>query len=144
MAEESKDRDIGAQDVVPKTILVADDEPSVRKIVTIFLEAAGYRVLTAGDGAEALRLIEERGGEIDLALLDVVMPRLGGREVFTRMGPWRDTVRILLTSGYAADEVDSTFTEQTGIQLIQKPYRRDALLRAVRETLERPPRPLFD
>jgi PAS domain S-box-containing protein len=130
------------QHVVPviggtETILLAEDEELVRNSTRTVLEQAGYTVLCAGDGVEALSVFEERPDRIDLALLDVKMPRLGGRAVAERIFEVHPTVRILFSSGYSRNVIDTDFVLDETLELIQKPYRRDDLLRRVREVLER-------
>ncbi len=82
-----------------ETILLAEDEELVCKLTTTILERAGYTVLTATDGEEALRVFEEHADKIDLVLLDVIMPKLGGKAVFERVREKRPRVRVLFSSG---------------------------------------------
>jgi CheY-like chemotaxis protein len=118
-----------------ETILVAEDEESVRNVLTEILDHAGYTVLPARDGEEALRVFEEHADAIDLSLLDVMMPRVGGREVMDRIQARRPRMRFLFSSGYSEGAVHTNFIMRTGLRLISKPYRRKALLTAVREVL---------
>lgn len=117
------------------TILVAEDEESVRKLVSRMLESSGYTVLAACDGEEALRIFGENADTIDLALLDVVMPRLGGREVMERIHVERPRVRFLFSSGYSESAIHTNFVIREGLHLISKPYSRAELLRAVHNVL---------
>ncbi len=128
-----------------ETILVAEDEEVVRNLVSRILETAGYTVLTACDGEEALRVFEEHAGAIDMAILDVMMPKLSGRDAMNRIQQFvksRQTVakcprmRFLFSSGYSQDAIHTNFVIKEGLRLITKPYGRSDLLRAVRETLE--------
>jgi CheY-like chemotaxis protein len=100
------------------------------------LERAGYKVLTAANGEEALRLFEEQADAIDLAVLDVVMPKLSGRAVFDRMREKCPHVRVLFASGYSTNAIHTDFVLDEGLTLLQKPYQRADLLRKVRETLD--------
>jgi two-component system, cell cycle sensor histidine kinase and response regulator CckA len=118
-----------------ETILLAEDDEMVRELTRAFLEQAGYTVFAVGDGEQALRIFEERGGEIDLALLDVVMPKLGGRAVFDRIRKLRPRVRVLFCSGYSMNAIHTNFILDDGLALIRKPYQRDELLRKLREVL---------
>jgi CheY-like chemotaxis protein len=119
-----------------ETILVAEDESSVRDLTVRMLSRAGYKTLAACDGQHALQLLAENAGQIDLALLDVMMPKCGGREVYNRMKlAWPD-VRALFCSGYDPETAQVGFIVDTGIRLIQKPYDPALLLQAVRETLD--------
>ena len=119
-----------------ETILVAEDDDTVRNLNVKTLERAGYTVLDAGDGEEAVRLFEVHADEIALAVLDVVMPGLGGRQVHDRMKEIRPGVRVLFSSGYSHNAIHTSFVLDEGLQLIQKPYGPDALIRRVREVLD--------
>jgi len=121
-----------------ETILVAEDEGMVRDLVVRLLESAGYKVLAAIDGEDALRVFHEHSGSIDMALLDVIMPKLGGREVMERIQAENPRIRFLFSSGYSANAIHTDFVIKEGLRLIAKPYLREDLLRAVRETLDAP------
>src|SRR6185436_9035349 len=86
-----------------ETLLVAEDEPMVRELVARELERLGYTVLLAADGEEAAQLFEREGDRIALVVLDVIMPRLGGRQAFARMDERRPGVRALFMSGHAPE-----------------------------------------
>ena len=122
-----------------ETILVAEDEAMVRNLVSHMLESDGYTVLMAHDGEEALRVFKEYADEIDLALLDVMMPKLGGREAMEAIKAQYPRVRFLFSSGYSENAAHTNFVIQKGLRLISKPYHRKALLDAVREVLDAPP-----
>nr|MDA8121055.1 ATP-binding protein [Deltaproteobacteria bacterium] len=83
-----------------ETVLVAEDERQVREFITRILSAKGYRVLSAGDGFEALRLVRNSGDPVDLLVTDVVMPGMGGRELASRVKAARPGTRVLFVSGY--------------------------------------------
>ncbi len=119
-----------------ETILLAEDDTTVRRLSKAILKHAGYTVLTARDGEEALRLFDQHAGDIDLALLDVMMPKLGGRAVFEQIRETRPSVRALFASGYSMDAIHTSFVLDKGLQLIQKPYQRDDLLLRVRKVLD--------
>jgi len=121
-----------------ETILVAEDNAMLRKLTQTLLERAGYTVLTATDGQEALRLFEERADDVDLALLDVVMPKLSGRAVFERIQQRRPQTRVLFSSGYSMNAIHTNFILDEGLELIQKPYQSEALLRKIRQMLDAP------
>ena len=114
-------------------ILVAEDEPMVRRVLEMVLGQAGYTVLVAEDGAEACEVFEARSAEIDLVLLDVIMPRLGGPDALRRMRT-RRPVKALLASGYSSAALDGS--DLADVPLIDKPFRADALLAMVREILD--------
>lgn len=121
-----------------ETILVAEDEEPVLNLTTRILRGAGYTVLTANDGEEALRIFERNAATVDLALLDVIMPSMNGREVMERIQAIDGHTRFLFCSGYSEDTIDKDFVIEKGVRLVPKPYARTELLRAVRETLDAP------
>jgi len=119
-----------------EVILLAEDHEIVRNLAMQILEDAGYSVLAACDGEEAIRQYEEHVDEVDLLLLDVVMPALGGHAVFDRIRKTGSRIPILFSSGYAPDGVHTNFVLDEGTQYLQKPYTRDDLLRLVRQALD--------
>jgi len=119
-----------------ETILLAEDEEMVRDLGSRVLETAGYTVLTARDGEDALRVFEEHRDAIDLALLDVMMPKLGGRDVMDRIHAQCPRIQFLFSSGYSADAIHTNFVIKEGLHLLTKPYRQSDLLRAIREILD--------
>ena len=113
-----------------QTILVVEDDASVRELAGRFLETAGFRVLAAKDGVEALQFATERGSEIGALLTDIVMPRMRGTELSARLSALIPDLKIIFMSGYLEQmeghkPVDSFFLE--------KPFTREALLRTVNE-----------
>ncbi len=119
-----------------ETILLAEDDRMVRNLAVRVLEEAGYTVLAAADGAEAVRLFQREAGEVDLLILDVVMPRQGGYRAWKEIRKIRPDVPVLFTSGYSENAVHTGFILKEGLRLLQKPYLPDALLRAAREFLD--------
>ncbi len=119
-----------------ETILMAEDDEMVRKLTKAVLKDAGYTVLSAGDGEEALRVFDEHADKIALALLDVMMPKLGGRAVLERIRKVRPGFRVLFSSGYSMNAIHTSFVLDEGLALIQKPFQRGDLLRRVREVLD--------
>ena len=116
-----------------ETILVAEDQEQVLNLAVKVLERAGYRVITARDGEEALARYDEHAGEIDLLLLDVMMPKRGGVSVFEQIRLQSD-VPILFSSGYSFDpESDRRIPANAAI--IQKPYTPGMLLESIRGIL---------
>jgi CheY-like chemotaxis protein len=118
-----------------ETILVAEDEPSLLRMVERILTEAGYTVLTSRNGEEAIRVYEDNVGAVDLVLLDVMMPKMGGRTVMQYLQEKWPTTRFLFTSGYSENAIHTNFVIHEGLRLIKKPYRRVDLLRAVRAAL---------
>ena len=119
-----------------ETILLAEDDDGVLRLAKKMLEHAGYTVLTAIDGEHALRVFDENAEEIDLILLDVMMPKISGKAVYERIQSQRPTTRVLFSSGYSMEAIHTDFVLDEGLQLLQKPYRRDVLLWEVRKVLD--------
>jgi PAS domain S-box-containing protein len=116
-------------------ILVVDDEETVRTVARIALEKAGFRVLTAVDGREALELFHREPGLIDLVLLDMTMPHLSGEEAFRELRRMRQDVRVILSSGYNEMDAVSKFAGKGLAGFIQKPYRPIDLISRVKSVL---------
>ena len=114
-------------------LLVAEDEDSLRKLITGFLEGQGYRVLSARNGEEALALAEQHP-DIDLLLTDVIMPKMGGVELAERLAE-RSRLRTLFISGYTDDSIASHGDLRHGAELIQKPISLTELTRKLRSML---------
>jgi CheY-like chemotaxis protein len=116
-------------------ILIVDDEPTIVQLGEKILTALGYKTLTACSGDEACRIFQESTGEIDLVILDFVMPGMSGEETFHRLREIDPHVRVLLSSGYSQEDEPQALIDQ-GIQgFIQKPYVMKDLANAVREAL---------
>jgi signal transduction histidine kinase/CheY-like chemotaxis protein len=133
-----REREPAAPPVDPRrhgTILVAEDDPAVREVMRLMLESAGYRVVIAVDGAEALELVRARMHSLDLVISDVVMPRLGGRELSRALREERPELPLLLVSGYA--DPDAGKREPISEPLLSKPFSRADLLARVRLLLAR-------
>ena len=125
--------------VVPRgseTILLVEDEDVVRGLARQILEQAGYNVLDARGGEEAIRLCRERRGPIDLLLTDVVMPETSGKEVAERLTRLRPMTRVLYMSGYTDDAIVHHGVLDSDVEFIQKPFTPVALARKVREVLD--------
>ena len=117
-----------------ETLLVVEDEENVRAMAISILTKLGYRVLSASDGGEALRIYKEQGSSIDLILTDVVMPSMSGREMVERMG---SGLKVLYMSGYTDEIIAHHGVLLEGIEYIQKPFTLDRLARKIREILDR-------
>ncbi|MCD6530996.1 PAS domain S-box protein, partial [bacterium] len=106
-----------------ETILVADDEPVLLNLLVDLLQSRGYRVLTAGNGAEAVELYKKRCDEIDLVLLDILMPKMDGLEALKEIKKIDPGAKILVISGYAQmDKIDSCL-EAGALGFVKKPFR---------------------
>jgi signal transduction histidine kinase len=118
-----------------ETVLVAEDEQIVRVLIRKVLEQAGYTVLLAGSGAEALQLAERHTVAIHLLVTDVVMPGMNGRELARRLLERRPKTKVLYLSGYADDAVERHGVLDPGTAFMQKPFSPSALATRVREVL---------
>ncbi len=119
-----------------ETLLVVEDEQAVRELICSVLKGQGYTVLAAPDGEEALRLCREHGGPIDLVVSDVVMPRLGGRQLADGLAALRPGVKILFLSGYTDDAVVRHGVLEAETAFLQKPFTPAGLAHKVREVLD--------
>jgi two-component system cell cycle sensor histidine kinase/response regulator CckA len=120
------------------TILVADDEAMVLKFVHLVLTRAGYRVLGAVEAKEAIQLCNAGAEPVELALLDVVMPGIDGPQLYARLREMYPGLRVLYFSGYDDPEVRRRVGDDPELEVLEKPFDSDQLLRRVRKLLERP------
>jgi len=121
----------------PPTVLLAEDEDGVRELVRAGLTRLGYRVLDAPDGATAMERALLDSEPIELLITDVVMPGMSGQELADRVVALHPTVRVIYMSGYPPEIVGNPRLGRRKTQFLQKPFTRERLLSAVRETLER-------
>jgi two-component system cell cycle sensor histidine kinase/response regulator CckA len=119
-----------------ETILLVEDEGSLRRMAARLLAKSGYSVVQAASGTEALRVLEQHPGEIDLLVTDVVMPGMDGRELAERVVKLKPATRVLFTSGYTEDAIVHRGVEAARVAFLQKPYAPAALTRKVREVLQ--------
>jgi PAS domain S-box-containing protein len=122
-----------------ETVLVVEDDPSLRRMAERILRRTGYEVIGSPGGKDALRQLEARRGEIDLLLTDVVMPEMSGTELASRAGALYPDLRILMMSGYV--DRPGVGPLQDGAALLEKPFRAEDLLEKVRSVLDAAPRP---
>jgi CheY-like chemotaxis protein len=119
-----------------ETILLAEDNAGLRRLVTRWLEPAGYTVLEAATGTEALRLLEHHGEAVHLLLSDVVMPGMNGRQLAEQLAQARPGMKVLYMSGYTSDTVVRHGVLDGQVPFLNKPFTAAALLRKVREVLD--------
>ncbi len=119
-----------------ETVLIVEDNDLVRMTAVELLEIHGYTVLEAASGAEALRLVEEHDGKIDLLLSDVVMPQMSGKVMADEIRRLHPYMKVLFVSGYAADDIARHGVLEAGIEFLQKPYTSEILMRRVRKMLD--------
>ena len=119
-----------------ETILLVEDEGAVRRLMQEILTSAGYRVLPAANGAEAMHISRDHDGEIHLLMTDVVMPGMSGPQLASRIAATRPSTRILYTSGYTDDALGPHGVLEPGRAFLQKPLLPDDLAERVRELLD--------
>ena len=122
-------------------VLLAEDEESVRTLLSHVLRSRGYQVLEASNGEEALHIFEKRAPEIHLVLTDMVMPRMTGRELGEQILRIRPDAKVIFMSGYTDDVLRHTGAFGSGISFLQKPLFPEVLAAKVREALDTPSRP---
>ena len=120
-----------------ETVLLVEDEEAVRRMTRMVLRRCGYTVLEAADGQEAVAASRGHRGPIHLLLTDLVMPRMGGRELAGAVAASRPGTRVLFMSGYTDDVLVHQGVESSAADFLHKPFTLDALARKVREVLDR-------
>jgi nitrogen-specific signal transduction histidine kinase/CheY-like chemotaxis protein len=119
-----------------ETILLVEDDTSVRNLVERVLRSRGYEVVAAEDGGNALRLASDADLAVDLVLTDIVMPEMSGRELVEALHTERPTLRVLYMSGYTDDEIVRRGLNDPGMSFIQKPFTAENLATQVRKALD--------
>jgi PAS domain S-box-containing protein len=119
-----------------ETICIVEDNTQVRNLARLILRGAGYDVIEAVDGLDAIEKFESYKHRIDLILMDVVMPRMGGKEVMEKLLQIKPDLKILFTSGYSESGIHTNFILESGLEFIPKPYNTDALRSRVRAILD--------
>ncbi|MEP7327063.1 MAG: response regulator [Gemmatimonadota bacterium] len=118
-----------------ETILLVEDEVAVRRLARRVLRSKGYVVLEAANGREALRMVSEHSGQLDLVLTDVVMPGMSGPEMAERLAREQPDLRVLYMSGYADEAIGHHGVLEAGVEFLQKPFTPQDLAQRVREVL---------
>jgi len=118
-----------------ETVLLVEDEESVRQLVRETLAAKGYEVMEAENGEDGVAIAARHKGKIDLVITDVVMPGMGGRELVKQLAQTRPETKVLYLSGYTEDAIVSEGTIESGAAFLQKPFTLQNLSRKVREVL---------
>lgn len=120
-----------------ETILIAEDEDSVRELAKLALERVGFQVITAKDGEEAIEKLQSRNGEIDILLTDVIMPKIGGRALADAVQKKKPGLKVLFMSGYTDDAIVEHGVLEEGTHFIQKPFTPERLIRKIRSLLSK-------
>ncbi len=120
-----------------ETVLLVEDNESVRNLALSILRRQGYTVLAAENGRAALALLDRHDGQVDLLLTDVVMPEMNGRQLFEALSGSHPRIKVLYMSGYTDDVIAHRGVMDPGVAFIQKPFSLKALAAKVREVLDR-------
>lgn len=121
------------------TILLVEDEKQVRELTLQALKKCGYRVLSAENGVQAISVYEERGVNIDLVILDVVMPEMGGWECFHRLKKMNPRVKVLIMTGYTANYSAQAFLNEGALGVVEKPFDLGNFTNLVRNVIYNQP-----
>jgi signal transduction histidine kinase/CheY-like chemotaxis protein len=130
--EQTREEDLGGSE----TVLIVEDDYGLRKFAQEVLQSYGYRLLVAENGEDALRVSEEYESPIHLLLTDVVMPRMGGKELAERLQPLYPRMKVIYMSGYTDNAIVRHGVLEPGVNFLEKPFTLEALGRKVREALE--------
>jgi len=117
------------------TILVVEDEKSVRKLIMEVLPKLGYRVIAAADGEEAIKVFDRWADQIDLVLLDAILPKFGGRQVYDHIRRRKPSVRFVFTSGYNEEFINRKFELDPSFLFLRKPFNTKELAAMIRTAL---------
>jgi len=120
-----------------ETVLIVEDDDSLRKLVRTALKQRGYKVLKAENGEDALRVSEAHDGLIDLLLTDVVMPKMSGKETAERMQPLYPQMKVIYMSGYTDDSIVQHGVLAPGLNFLEKPFTPESLAQKLREVLDK-------
>ncbi len=135
LEKEGGDRTLDTLDGQGEVVLVVEDEESVRDVTVSILKSAGYRVLEASSGEEALELCREGRCGLDLLVTDVVMPGMSGKKLAQTLEAWYPNIKVLYISGYTDNIVVRHGILEEGISFIQKPFTRADFLEKVKKVL---------
>jgi DNA-binding NtrC family response regulator len=120
-----------------ETILVVDDEEMIKDIARDILARYGYTVLTAGGGEEAVEVYRKHKKEIAVVVLDIMLPDVGGWEVFRRIRESDPAAQVIIASGYNHERDANDHLVEGAVRFVQKPYRLASLVGMVREVIEK-------
>ncbi len=134
LVEAKDDKGTGVAPGGTEKILLAEDNEAVRSLISMVLRENGYTVIAAEDGLQAIRLFSEHA--VDMAILDVIMPKMNGKELLEALRKRQPSLKALFMSGYTHDIIQEKGVPEQGIDLILKPLKPDELLKKVRELLD--------
>ena len=135
-AERSEEPEPARSPRGPETVLLVEDEESVRQLAALALRDFGYRVLTASGGKEALRLMADNSSDVRILVTDVVMPEMSGREIAESLVATYPALKVLFVSGYTDDAVVLHGVQHSNVAFLRKPFTPSTLAAKVREVLD--------
>jgi CheY-like chemotaxis protein len=118
------------------TVLIVDDEPDIVEVVVAMLKGLGYQVLAAGSGGQAIETYKANCDKIDLVILDMIMPDMGGGETYQALKSINPGLRAILSSGYSINGEAKTIMDQGVNAFLQKPFNMEGLSRKIRNVLD--------
>jgi len=118
------------------TVLIVDDEETIREVASLMLEDAGYRTILAVDGLDGVEQLQRFHDEVDCVLLDMTMPRMGGEEAFSEMRRIKPDIKVVLSSGYNQQTATQRFTGKGLASFVQKPYTPEVLLASLAKVFD--------
>jgi len=119
-----------------ENILLVDDEEIIRNLAKDILESKGYKIILAKDGLEAIEIFKKEKNKIDLVILDMIMPKLGGKETFRKLKEINPSLKCILSSGYTKETIARELLKEGARGFVQKPYRVNDLASIVRSALD--------
>jgi two-component system, cell cycle sensor histidine kinase and response regulator CckA len=119
-----------------ETVLLVDDEKMIVDVGTKMLDKLGYNVLTAAGGAAAVEVYQKHRDQIDLVILDMIMPQVGGAEAFDRLKALNPDIKVILSSGYTIDGQATDILNRGCSAFIQKPFNLQTLSRLIETVLQ--------
>lgn len=137
VAEVASSAEMAQTEQVHATVLVVDDESALRELASMILQDMGLKVLVAADGVDGLEVLQKQRDEIDLILLDMTMPRMGGEEFYKQMRTSMPDLPVIVSSGYAEEDIRSRFEASERIDFVQKPYHPEKLADKVASLLSK-------
>ena len=132
----SKESEIVMDQRGTETILIAEDEPGIRDLVTIILTEQGYGVISAADGEEAISKFIENKEHVALVMLDAMMPKKNGKEVFLEIMRQKPEMKVIFMSGYSDNMLDLDEIKGGRVHFLQKPVLPSSILKKVRDALD--------
>ncbi|MFC1494566.1 ATP-binding protein [Thermodesulfobacteriota bacterium] len=136
MVSEKKEQPPVTKLIGSETVLFVEDDNSVRKLGRSVLKKKGYKVLVAEDGKDALRVSNAHDGSIDLLITDVVMPKIGGKELSERLQPLFPDIKVIFMSGYTDDAIVHHGILDSEVNFLEKPFTPEGLAKKTREILD--------